>query len=220
MAINPKVVPRKPQDRGTAQALMDVTRRIRTLESKAGVVGSGATVTGAMITTSDTDPRVFLKGVTSGGSIPTTAGFYATDSSGNAVIQIIPGLGLIMTTGTSAWNRVEWLTGAVLDGYVHVQRFTSGGQTGNKSKLDADSPDTTHSVSVGPQAINSAGAATQNRVYATVDAVTAVVLDGNSNGIWPRGIGFWNVTPPGSQAAHAVTLADVISILTNYGLCA
>lgn len=83
MGFNNHLIPPKPGDPGTAAAVIDLQRRIQSMESTAGDVGGGATITGPLIETSDSNPRLFMQGPLNG-----PEGLFATDASGNYTMAL------------------------------------------------------------------------------------------------------------------------------------
>ena len=148
MPINPHLIPRRAGDPGSAQRTVDLDRRLRQIEARAGVIGQGATVTGAVFTTSDTGARVSVQGqggalnggqpgfyvtdatpsvvisitAAAGIALTGTGGLTVSDGSGGTAVSIVSGVGMTLAAGTSGLNQVSWKSGAITTGTVYSYR--------------------------------------------------------------------------------------------------
>ncbi len=137
MGINPHLIPPRMRDPGAAHAVVDLQRRMRRQEGRQGYMGGGARITGTTLTTSDTSAsRVWMQGtIAPDGTDTQQAGLFATDSSGNVFMALIPGQGVQMTAfvGTSAspappaQYAVAWYDGSYLVGEMVASHFTDSG---------------------------------------------------------------------------------------------
>lgn len=215
MPFNPHIIPKRTNDQGAASAIVDLRRAARSIQSQAGVVGDGATVTGAAFTTADSGQRCYMQGPDAFGG----PGFFATDPSGVVAIAIVPGEGVILTTGNNSWNKLEWATGLTIDGAIGV--FAGGGSDNNMALVVEAAGGATGFTTLNLVAHHGGGGgAVQILMSDGTTTRNVVLLNALGNAVWPQSIGMWSTVPPTSQPAHPTTLADVITILTNYGLCA
>lgn len=215
MPFNPHIVPKRTADQGAASAIVDLRRKTQSLSSQYGVVGDGATVTGAVFTTADSGQRCYMQGPSASGG----AGFFATDPSGAVAVAIVPGEGVILATGNSSWNKVEWATGLNIDGSIGV--FSGGGSDNNMAMVVEAAGGATGFTTINLVAHHGGGGgAAQIIMNDGTTTWNVVLLNALGNAVWPGSIGMWSKVPPTSQPAHPTTLADVVTILTNYGLCA
>jgi hypothetical protein len=132
MPQNPHIIRKRTRDAGTAQQMADVTRRLRKTEGQSTVIGQGATISAPSITTASGKNGIVPSGAMivmqgNNGFYPTVgAGIYCTDSSGDIALYIQPGVGLVLTTGSSDVNNISWYTGNHLDGAIVVQEASGG----------------------------------------------------------------------------------------------
>src|SRR5436309_284592 len=102
---HPARVPPKPREKGSAHAVVHHERRHRSMEGRYGVIGAGATLTGATVQTTDIggDPTNYYPGI-----VFDDTGLGAYNSGGTQTMFINAADGSITVTGAGT------ITGATI----------------------------------------------------------------------------------------------------------